>query len=184
MKFIQTLIPGAYLIHPKFFKDKRGVFIKTFHIDTFKEQNIECDFKESFYSYSKKNVIRGMHFQNPPHDHAKLVYVSQGAVLDVLVDLRKGSPAYGKFFSAELSSENHQLIYIPQGCAHGYLSTKDNSCVIYMHTTVHVPGADTGIHFESFGFNWGVENPILSDRDKSFKHLSDYESPFIYLEKG
>lgn len=184
MKFFQTLIPGAYLIHPKLFEDKRGVFIKTYHRDIFKEQNIEYDFKESFYSYSKKNVIRGMHFQTSPHDHAKLVYVTEGAMLDVIVDLRKGSPAYGNFFSAELSSENHQFIYIPKGCAHGYLSTKRNTSVVYMHTSVHAPGADTGIHFESFGFDWGVDSPIVSDRDRSFKPLCDYESPFIYQEKG
>lgn len=184
MLFFQTLIPGAYLIQPKLFKDKRGAFIKTFHLDTFKEHNIECDFKESFYSYSKKDVIRGMHFQRPPHDHAKLVYVTQGAVLDVIVDLRKGSPTYGKFFSAELSSENHQLIYMPKGCAHGYLSKKDNSYVIYMHTLVYDQSADTGIHFESFGFDWGVERPIVSDRDKTFKPLYDFKSPFLYQEKG
>lgn len=178
------MIPEVYLIHPKCFEDMRGTFIKTFHQDTFKEKNIESNFKESFYSYSKKNVIRGMHFQNPPHDHAKLVYVTQGAVLDVVVDLRRGSPVYGKFFSAELSSENHQLIYMPKGCAHGYLSTKDNSCVIYMHTTIHAPSADGGIHFESFGFDWGVGNPIVSDRDRSFRPLDDYKSPFIYQEKG
>jgi dTDP-4-dehydrorhamnose 3,5-epimerase/CDP-3, 6-dideoxy-D-glycero-D-glycero-4-hexulose-5-epimerase len=179
MEFIATDIPDVYIIQPKIFKDERGIFIKTFNKDLFDKYNLECEFKESFYSFSKKDVIRGMHFQLPPNDHAKLIYVITGRIIDVVLDIRKNSPAYGQFISVELSAENNKQIYIPRGCAHGFVAiSEEESCVVYMQTTVYVPEADTGIRFDSFGMNWNVKQPIVSQRDLNFKPLNEFVSPF------
>jgi len=106
MKVLKTDLPGLFLIQSDVFKDQRGIFVKTFHVETFKKLGLEMDFKESFFSISKKNVIRGMHFQLPPDDHVKLVYCAYGRILDVVVDIRKGSPTYGKYVSQHLNEDN------------------------------------------------------------------------------
>lgn len=178
MKINPTKIPGMFIIETDSFTDDRGVFIKTFHEDTFKEFGIRVDFKESFYSISKKNVIRGMHFHLPPKEHAKLVYVTRGAVLDVVLDLRKESPTYGEHVSVEISDENHAMTYIPAGCAHGFLSLKDDTCMVYLQTGVYDKECDTGITHDSFGMQWPVKNPTLSKRDKEFVTFDNFESPF------
>jgi dTDP-4-dehydrorhamnose 3,5-epimerase len=178
MDFIETAIPGLFIIKPRVFEDSRGVFVKNFQAAKFESRGLESGFRELFYSYSRKGVIRGMHFQKPPHDHAKLVYVTAGAVRDVIVDLRRGSPAYGQAVSAELSAVNHQAVYIPRGCAHGFLSLEDGSCVNYLQTTEHEPSADSGIRYDSFGFDWECAAPVLSDRDRAFPSFADFDTPF------
>jgi dTDP-4-dehydrorhamnose 3,5-epimerase len=178
MEFIETKIEGLYLIKPNILGDARGKFIKTFHLDTFKEKGLSGDFQESFYSTSQKNVLRGMHFQTPPYDHEKLVYVPCGSILDVVLDLRKNSPTYGKSVSQHLNSENGHLFYIPKGCAHGFLSLEDNTYVTYMQTSMYAPNNDEGVHYASFGFDWGVANPIVSERDQAFVSLADFDTPF------
>ncbi|MBM4152619.1 MAG: dTDP-4-dehydrorhamnose 3,5-epimerase, partial [Kiritimatiellaceae bacterium] len=172
MEFIETAIAGLFVIQPRVFEDNRGVFVKNFHEREFALRGLETGFRELFHSYSKKGVIRGMHFQHPPYDHAKMVYVTAGSVLDVIVDLRRGSPTYGQAVSSELSDENHRAIYMPRGCAHGFLSLTDGSCVNYLQTTMHEPLADSGIRYDSFGFNWGCEHPVLSARDLAFSPLT------------
>ena len=178
MKFNHTSIPGLFLIEPFFHRDNRGTFVKTFHEDEFREQGLETDFRESFYSESVKGVIRGMHFQLPPHDHVKLIFCTAGEVIDVIVDLRKSSPMYGKSESFSLSGENRNMLYVPRGCAHGFLVVSDNATVFYNTTTVHSKEHDSGILYNSFGFEWPLKNNILSDRDLSFQSLSDFISPF------
>jgi dTDP-4-dehydrorhamnose 3,5-epimerase len=121
-----------------------------------------------------------MHFQIPPEDHAKLVYVPSGKILDVLVDLRKGSPTYGEHVSVELSAENHKMVYIPKGFAHGFLSLQDNSCTTYLQSTMRSAPHEGGIHFDSCGITWGEEKPIVSKRDTEFPTLEQFDSPFIF----
>ena len=178
MKLIETKLSGVYIIETNIFSDERGIFIKIFNADYFKKMGLECDFKESFYSTSRKFVIRGMHFQIPPQDYTKLIYVTKGKIIDVVLDIRKGSATYGKYISEELSDKNGRCAYIPKGFAHGFLALVDNSTTVYMQTTVYAPTYDKGIRFDSFGMNWMVKKPIISERDKSFPKLEDFESPF------
>ncbi len=133
-----------------------------------------------YYSVSSKGVLRGMHFQTPPSAYAKLVYVSHGRVLDVALDIRKGSPTYGKALAKELSLEAATALYLPSGFAHGFLSLEDGSVVNYAQTAGYDPAHDGGIRLDSFGFDWGVASPILSDRDKTFPTLAAFDSPFDY----
>lgn len=178
MEFISTKIQGTYLIKNKEFVDCRGEFVKIYNEEVFNELGLNSDFKEIFYTISKKNTIRGMHFQNPPYDQEKLVYVTKGKVLDVILDIRKASPTYGQYISYELSSQTHDAIYVAKGCAHGYLALEDESIVAYHVTSLFNKLADDGVHYDSFGMQWSVENPILSDRDLNFLSLDKYESKF------
>jgi dTDP-4-dehydrorhamnose 3,5-epimerase len=180
MKVLKTNLEGLFLIQSNVFKDQRGIFVKTFHKESFEENGLETVFRESFFSISKKNVIRGMHFQLPPDDHVKLVYCTYGKVLDVVVDIRNNSQTYGKSFSVELTEDNGNILYIPKGFAHGFKTLTDNSVVVYLTTKEYSPENDTGIRWDSFGFNWQVDNPILSERDKNFLPLSEFRSPFVY----
>lgn len=171
MNIIRTKLDSVFEIQNKKFEDERGVFIKTFHEDIFKEHGLETDFKESFFSISRKGVLRGMHFQLPPHDHAKLVYVTCGEILDVAVDIREGSLTYGQYFATILSQENAKSLYIGKGYAHGFLTLSESATVVYLTSTVHSPENDKGIHWDSFGFDWGLKEPVISERDESFSKL-------------
>lgn len=180
MKIIETNISGLNILEPKIFKDSRGKFIKTFTNDFFIENDLDINIKETYYSISHKNVIRGMHFQTPPYDHIKLVYVPAGKIIDVVLDIRKNSPTFGQYFSCKLSSDNGKVLIIPKGLAHGFKSLQDNTNVTYMQTTCYAPNNDGGIRYDSFGFDWGCESPKLSDRDQSFATLKEFDSPFIF----
>ncbi len=159
-------------------EDERGFFVKTFHESLFKNNGLQSHFKESYYSMSKKNIIRGMHFQLPPHEHEKLVYVTNGEILDVVVDIRKGSLTYGHYVTATLK-EKSDSIYIPKGCAHGFLTISDSATVVYNVSSVYEPTADAGIRWDSFGFDWlGVKKTIISKRDQGFLSFSEFKSPF------
>ena len=173
MEIEETFIPSLKLIHLKEFKDTRGSFIKVFNNDLFAKNGLETDFKESYYSISAKNVIRGMHFQIPPFEHTKLVYLNQGKILDVVLDIRKLSPTFGHHYSIELNIENPILIYIPVGCAHGFLSLEDNTMVTYLQSSCYNNTCDKGIMYNSFGMNWEIEYPIMSERDLCFPNFSD-----------
>lgn len=173
MEIENTFIPGLKLIHLNEFKDLRGSFIKVFNEEFFTENRLEHNFKESYYSISAKNVIRGMHFQISPFEHMKLVYLNQGKILDVVLDIRKLSPTYRQYFSIKLNTENPILIYIPVGCAHGFLSLEDHTMVTYLQTSCYNNECDKGIKYNSFGMNWGTENPIISERDISFPNFPD-----------
>jgi dTDP-4-dehydrorhamnose 3,5-epimerase len=178
MEFHPTPLDGLFLIKPFFHADARGSFIKTFHAEEFAKHGLENQFRESYYSTSNKGTIRGMHFQTPPHDHAKLVFVTSGEILDVIVDLRKSSKTFGKYASFNLSAENRDMLYIPRGMAHGFYALTDVATVFYFTGTEHNAAHDAGIRYDSFGFNWPVENPIVSDRDKSFPALKNFKSSF------
>jgi dTDP-4-dehydrorhamnose 3,5-epimerase len=178
MEFLEQPIPGVYLIANRRFEDDRGTFVKTFHEEEFATRGLETTFRESYFSASNRNVIRGMHFQAPPSDHAKLVSPIQGRFLDVVLDLRKNMGTYGRFISIELNSQSPQSVYIPRGCAHGFASLEDDSTMLYSVSTVYSPTADSGIRWDSFGFDWPVEEPIMSSRDSSFVTFSEFKTPF------
>lgn len=178
MEINETFIQNLYLINYKSFNDNRGEFVKTIHSNYFQERGLEYTFNESFFSVSNKNVIRGMHFQVPPDEHSKLIYLISGRIIDVVLDIRKQSPTYGKYFCIELSTQLRQGLYIGKGLAHGFLSLTDNSVVEYHTTSVQSTQNESGIHFDSFGFDWNSKDPIISDRDLNFKSFHIFNSPF------
>ena len=178
MQIETTFIPGLKLITLKESKDNRGSFIKTFNQDFFKLNELEVVFKESYYSISAKDVIRGMHFQIPPAEHIKLVYVNQGAIKDIILDIRSQSPTYGQYLSIKIDSTNPVLIYIPVGCAHGFLSLEDNTMVTYLQSSCYNSDCDKGIRYDSFGFDWGIKDPVISVRDQNFPAFSAVKSAF------
>lgn len=158
--------------------DERGSFVKTFHHSALLQEGIDFTLRESFYSVSHQDVIRGMHFHHPPFEHDKIVFCTQGSILDVALDLRKGSSTYGKAASCELSFENNQALFIPKGFAHGFLTLSETATTFYLVSGEYEKNADDGIRYDSFGFDWGIVNPILSERDKMFTSLKDFTSPF------
>lgn len=176
--FNKTPICNVFELTFPSFKDDRGVFTKVFQDSFWQSQGINFQLKESYFSLSAKDVIRGMHFQLPPFQHHKIVYCPQGSILDVAVDLRKDFPSYGHFFSTVLSAENHKGLFIPEGCAHGFKSLEDNSLTAYLVSSEYRKEADTGILWNSFGMEWACEKPIISERDKSFSAFQDFDSPF------
>ncbi len=178
----EAKIPGCYEITLKPFLDKRGLFVKTFHEQIFKERNLAAHFAEEYYSVSAKNVLRGLHFQLPPYDHEKIVFCLAGRAFDVVLDMRKGSPAFGKYESFELSPQRHNMIYIPRGLAHGFYAMQDNTLMFYKVTTAYVPDLDSGIRWDSAGINWPCENPNVSDRDNRLAKFEDFNSPFVFQE--
>jgi dTDP-4-dehydrorhamnose 3,5-epimerase len=173
-----TPLAGASLITLPSFEDARGTFVKTFHETTLADHNIYFTLRESYFSLSLKNVIRGMHFQLPPFQHSKIVFCPKGAIMDVIVDLRKDSPTYKESFSYELSEDNHTAFYIPEGFAHGFKSLTDDAMTYYLVSSEYSKEQDTGVRFDSIDFNWGVKDPILSARDLSFITLDQFDSPF------
>ena len=177
MKFTETKISGVFEIDLFHVKDERGSFTKSFHKSLFKMNKLEYKFDESFFSTNKKGVIRGMHFQNPPHDQAKLVYATAGVILDVILDLRKSSQTYGQCAQIEISAENHKAVYMPVGVAHGFCCLTEAS-MIYLTSTEYNAGSETGILWNSFGMKWPVDDPIVSSRDKSFLSFSEFQTPF------
>lgn len=180
MDFEPTPIPGAFLIRPKVATDDRGMFAKIFQHAEFESRGIHFRIAESFYSTSNRHVLRGMHFQVPPSAHEKLVHCTSGRVLDVLLDLRKGSPADGQFFSVELSEKNRRALFIPTGVAHGFIAMEEHSTLVYAVTSAHEPSCDRGIRWDSFGFDWPVKGPVISERDRGFPSLAEFESPFVF----
>ena len=178
MEIENTYIKDLRLIHFKKFKDNRGLFIKTYNADFFLENGLETEFKESYYSVSQKNVIRGMHFQVPPAAHTKLVFVNRGAIIDVILDIRKESATYGMSFKIHLQAYDSPLIYIPIGCAHGFLSLEDDTVVSYLQTSCYDSLHDTGIKYDSFNMDWPSQNPIVSEKDLLLPMFNAYNSPF------
>ena len=177
-KFEEIPLANALLLTLPAFEDNRGIFIKNFQESIFKSNGIDFELRESYFSVSSKNVIRGMHFQLPPHDHAKIVFCPQGSILDVLVDLRKASPTFGKCFSAILSAENHKAFYIPSGFAHGFQSLEDNTITYYLVSSEHHKESDSGILYNSFGMEWQTDAPVMSERDLSFPSLAQWPGGF------
>ncbi len=179
MELVTTDLAEVKGVKLRVFRDARGLLVKTFQADSFAALGLADDFRESYFSVSAAGVLRGMHFQTPPADHAKLVALVRGRVLDVALCLRRQSPDYGRWAAIELTLDGScQAIYLPSGYAHGFLSLEDDTILQYLTTTVHAPTADCGIRWDSFGFVWPVASPCLSARDASLPPLADFVSPF------
>ena len=178
MELIPTTLEGCYQVRPFFAQDERGTFVKTFHAERFSALGLPTEWREEYYSSSRKGVIRGMHFQTPPHEHEKLVYCMQGKVLDVVVDLRKASPTYGMHIAVELDAASGQGLMIPKGMAHGFLALTEDVLMAYKVTSVYNPENDAGIRWDSIGVDWKIDNPIVSSRDRGHPTLSNFKTPF------
>lgn len=182
--FNELKLAGCFEIRPRVLVDLRGSFIKVFNKEFFHKFGLESDFVEDYFSNSKKSVIRGMHFQIPPKDHAKIVYCTSGAVFDVIIDLRVGSPTYGKSDTIELNSSDSNMIYLPRGIAHGFYVRSDEATLIYKTTSLYSNEHDKGVLWSSVNVDWPKDaDPIISGRDLSFPLLSEFKSPFVYDAK-
>jgi dTDP-4-dehydrorhamnose 3,5-epimerase len=174
MNIEATALEGVYIINNSAAQDDRGTFVKTFNKHNFQDFGLNFEIRESYFSISQKNVIRGMHFQMPPSDHEKLVYVPVGSIIDVVLDLRKNSQTYKKYIFLELSAANRKSIFIPKGLAHGFKSREDNTITVYKVSTEYDAKSDQGIRFDSFGFDWQTNEVILSGRDQEFRTLERF----------
>ncbi len=162
----QLDLPGVSIIEPACFKDPRGYFLETFHQEKYAAAGINQAFVQDNHSHSHQGVLRGLHYQLK-HPQGKLIYVVTGAIFDVAVDIRLGSPTFGQWIGAELSADNKRQLYVPQGFAHGFVVLSKSADVIYKCTDVYAPGDEYGILWSDpeIGINWPVENPILSQKD-------------------
>ena len=178
MELIPTSLEGCFQVRPFFAQDERGTFIKTFHAERFSELGLPTKWREEYYSSSRKGVIRGMHFQTPPHDHEKLVYCMRGCVLDVVIDLRRQSATFGRHIAVEMDAARGHGLMIPKGMAHGFLALTDDVLMSYKVTTVYAPANDAGIRWDSIGVDWGVPDFVVSARDRAHPTFEAFTSPF------
>jgi dTDP-4-dehydrorhamnose 3,5-epimerase len=184
MEVIKTAIEGLLIIKPRVFEDARGYFFESFSLRDFEAQVGKIDFVQDNESMSSYGVMRGLHFQRPPYTQSKLVRCVRGAVLDVAVDIRKGSPTYGQHVAIELSEQNHLQFFIPQGFAHGFSVLTETAVFQYKCDQFYNPQADDGISIldQSLGIDWRipVDRAILSEKDTKHQFLKDFDSPFEY----
>lgn len=183
MEIIRTELPGVCIIEPKVFGDHRGYFTETWSKREMERLGFSFDFVQDNESFTaEKGTIRGIHFQIDPMAQAKIVRVSQGAVLDVAVDLRKGSPFYKKWVAVELSAENHRQLLLPRGFGHGFVSLTNDVLFLYKVDNAYSPECDRSIRFDDpeIGVDWGITDPILSVKDQTAPVLADSECNFVY----
>ena len=186
MEVIKTAIEGVVIIEPKVFKDQRGYFFESFSQREFEAKVRKINFVQDNESMSSYGVMRGLHFQRPPYTQSKLVRCVKGKVLDVAVDIRKGSPTYGQHVAVELSEDNHRQFFVPRGFAHGFAVLSDTAVFQYKCDNFYAPQADGGISIkdESLGIDWKIptDMAILSEKDTLHSCLKDFDSPFSYDE--
>jgi len=183
MEVIKTDIKGLYIIETKVFEDNRGWFTESYSAKKFKNKGLDIEFIQDNHSLSKeKGVLRGLHFQLTPKAQTKLVRCTTGSIYDVAVDLREGSPTYKKWIGVELSAENKKQFLIPKGFAHGFLTLSDNAEVQYKVDEYYAPEYDRSIRFDDPEINvdWGIESPILSEKDKDAPLLSNSDCNYKY----
>ena len=180
MKVSTTEIEGLLIIEPAVFGDERGYFFESYNKDKYIQEGLTMDFVQDNVSKSSKDVLRGLHFQNPPFAQGKLVGVLRGAVLDIAVDIRKGSPTYGKHIAIELSEENKKQFYIPPGFAHGFKTLSDNTIFSYKCTEGYNKESEGTIIWNDKDLNidWDVENPIISEKDNLAQSFNELNTKF------
>jgi len=176
----KLFIEGLLVLKPRVFEDSRGYFFESFNQRLLEEAGLEEKFVQDNQSLSQKGVLRGLHFQKEPHAQGKLVRVIKGAVLDVVVDIRKNSPTYGKYFSIELTEKNKVMFWIPVGFAHGFLTLQDDTIFHYKCSNYYNKESESSIVWndKDVNINWSIENPLLSEKDKAGVALKDFVSPF------
>jgi len=182
MQKILTEIPDVFIIKPDVFVDDRGYFLETYNLKKYLDIGIGVQFKQDNLSLSKKNVVRGLHYQVGEYAQGKLVRVLKGKVLDIAVDIRFGSPTFGKYVSVELSDENHYQLWIPTGFAHGFVALEDNTIFSYKCTKLYSKMHERCILYNdpTLNIDWKVENPIVSEKDLQGKKFKDIEKDFFY----
>jgi dTDP-4-dehydrorhamnose 3,5-epimerase len=182
LKEIDSQLNGILLLKPAVFEDQRGFFFECFHNEKFTKLGIEHCFIQDNLSKSSRGTIRGLHFQTPPFEQGKLCQVILGKVLDVVVDIRKGSPTYGKYYSTELSDENHNIIWIPPGFSHGFSVLSDTAVFHYKCTGFYNKLAERTLLYNdpTIGIDWKTDTPIVSDKDIQGVPLSMLDNPFSY----
>ena len=184
MEIIKTGIEGLLILEPRIFQDARGYFFESFSQREFEEKVGPVHFVQDNESMSSYGVMRGLHFQRPPYTQTKLVRCVSGRVLDVAVDIRRGSPTYGQHVAVELTAENHRQFFIPKGFAHGFAVLSETAVFQYKCDEFYHPEADAGISIldESLGIDWRIptDKAILSDKDTRHGMLADFQSPFTY----
>lgn len=181
MEFIKTGINDLLIVKPKVFEDERGFFMESFSEREFKKAGIDIYFRQDNHSMScKKGVLRGLHLQLPPYTQTKLVRVTKGSVFDVAVDLRKKSSTYGKWRGFKLSANNHIMLFIPQGFAHGFCSLEENTEFMYKNDNFYEPDSEVAIQWNDIDLNidWPLENVIISKKDNNAMKFKDFRSPF------
>jgi dTDP-4-dehydrorhamnose 3,5-epimerase len=182
MIFKPTLIKDVVEIQPNVFEDHRGHFFEFFHKQRFIDAGINCEFVQDNQSASLKNVLRGLHFQKPPFAQAKLCRVLKGSVIDIAVDIRKNSPTYGKHISIILDDQKKNMLFIPEGFAHGFMTLEDHTIFQYKCSNYYNKESEDCILWNdsNLNINWSVNDPIVSEKDKDGNRFADYETPFLY----
>lgn len=181
MKVKTTPIEGLLVFEPRVFEDERGYFYESFNHKQFCEAvGHEVEFVQDNQSLSEKGILRGLHLQRPPFEQGKLVRVIKGAVLDVAVDLRKGSPTYGQHYAVELSEANKLQFWVPPGFAHGFLTLTDDCIFVYKVTGYYDKDSEDGVIWNDadLNINWGIDNPVISEKDAAVGTFKDFDSPF------
>ena len=185
LKFTEKSLPNVLLIEPRAFEDDRGFFMETFHSEKYAEINISQPFLQDNHSHSRRGTLRGLHYQlkNP---QGKLVYVVKGEIFDVAVDIRRGSPSFGRWTGDLLSEKNKRQLYIPEGFAHGFCVLSETADVIYKCTDLYTPGDEYGVFWadETIDIVWPMENPILSEKDLKNPTLADIEDAHLPVYVG
>jgi dTDP-4-dehydrorhamnose 3,5-epimerase len=179
MNFIETGLPGAWLIQPETVEDERGFFARTYSHAEFAERGLETHWTQCSLSYNAKAAtLRGMHYQAHPYEEAKLVRCSRGALYDVLLDLRRGSPTYRRWYAVELTAQNHRLLYVPRGLAHGFMTLADETEVSYQISATYHPASARGVRWNdpAFGIQWPGPVSTLSLRDRDYPDFNDEEA--------
>lgn len=179
-RFLETELPGVTLVEPRVHRDGRGFFLESYHAAKYREGGIDASFVQDNHSYSARGTLRGLHGQSP-HAQGKLVHVIEGEIFDVAVDVRRGSPAYGRFLTVVLSSENHLQIYVPPGLVHGFVVTSEVAQVEYKCTDFYQPECEFSIAWNdpALDIPWPVEKPILSARDAAAPTLAEVQDRLI-----
>lgn len=184
MKIIETEIPGVVILEPRVFEDARGYFFESYNKKVFDELVGPVDFVQDNESMSSRGVMRGLHFQRPPHTQAKLVRCVRGEVLDVAVDIRRGSPTYGRHAACLLTESNHRQFFVPRGFAHGFAVLSETAVFQYKCDNYYAPEADGGISIvdPSLGIDWRIDasEALLSEKDTKHPMLKEFDSPFVF----
>ncbi|SLN74230.1 dTDP-4-dehydrorhamnose 3,5-epimerase [Falsiruegeria litorea R37] len=182
MQVEQTALPGVLILTPQRFGDARGFFSESWNRQRMADQGITLEFVQDNHSLSAMpGTIRGLHFQSPPHAQDKLVRCGRGALFDVAVDIRKGSPTYGQWVGVGLSAENGKQLLVPKGFLHGFVTKEPNTEICYKCTDYYAPECDGAVRWDSCGIDWGFDgDPVLSDKDRVAPTLADFDSPFVW----
>ena len=184
MEIERTELPGVVMLTPKRHADARGFFAECWNARTLAGHGIEIDFVQENHSFNDEaGIIRGLHYQSPPHAQAKLVRCGRGALFDVVVDIRRGSPAYGKWIGRELSFENGRQLLVPVGCLHGFATREAGTEIVYLCSDHYAPECDGAVRYDDpgIGIDWGLDaEPVLSPKDAAAPLLQDLDTPFAY----